>query len=88
MSGMRQESDRPSSGDQPDAVAACLPIEVWTQITTLLSLRECCMLASTCRALRGMRDLPCIKVVKGCASGEGTVPLAAWHACSSGMQSL
>ena len=32
------------------------------------------MLASTCRALRRMRDLPCIKVVKGCASGEGTVP--------------
>ena len=46
-----------------------LPVELWGQVASFLSLREACMLASTCRALWAM-DLLSVAVCSGECSGE------------------
>ena len=52
MSGMAR-----GGADSP-----ALPVELWMHVTDFLSLRESCMLASTCRALWAM-DLLSLTVV-------------------------
>ena len=43
------------------ADSPALPVELWGHVASFLTLRESCMLASTCRALWGM-DLLWVKV--------------------------
>ena len=54
MSGMAR-----GGADSP-----ALPVELWRQVASFLTLRESCMLASTCRALWAM-DLLSLTVSKG-----------------------
>ena len=55
-----------------------LPIELWGQVASFLTLREACVLASTCRALWAM-DLLSVTVSQGGENGlellkEGSCP--------------
>ena len=58
---------RGSNGHAP------VPVEVWGQVARFLSLREHCMLASTCRALWTKLDLPHVMLTgeHSTAQGEG-----------------
>lgn len=61
-----------------EACGPALPVELWGQVASFLSLREACVLASTCRALWEM-DLLAVTVSQGGESGwelleEGKCP--------------
>ena len=60
------------------AASPALPVELWGQVASFLTLRESCMLASTCRALWAM-DLLSVTVLQGGKSecdllNEGSCP--------------
>ena len=63
---------------QGNSHAPALPVELWGQVASFLTLRESCMLASTCRALWAM-DLLSLEVLgrEETAPGGATLRLMA-----------
>ena len=81
MSGLKSVTMARGGADSP-----ALPVEVWGRVASFLTLRESCMLASTCRALWAM-ELLSVTASQGEESEcevlkEGSCPAPGWHCAS------
>ena len=54
-----------------------MPVEIWGKVATILSLQDCCRLASTCQQLWKL-DLPHVVLGERCPA-QGAVPLSSSH---------